>query len=240
MIRVLFLFWYGVGLILMLTIGVPKALSFSNGMFLVLFAVYAASIEGKLGERATVRWRRIALVGLLTFGIEWAGVQTGWPFGEYAYTSVLGFKVGGVPFTIACAWVGVLLTAILLARGRSKWGRALQAGMWTVFFDLVLDPVAYARQFWIWQGEGGYYGVPASNFISWFLISASLSLFFPVRDVPVPVYREAVRLTQLMLLMFGLLGLKEGLYVPMQVALAGALVAEGVLRYDSSSKKQMV
>lgn len=240
MIRLLFIFWYGVGLILMLTIGVPEALSFSNGLFLVIFAIYAMHIEGKLGEPTSVRWWRVALVGLLTFFIEWVGIRTGWPFGSYKYTSVLGLLVAGVPLTIACAWVGVLLNATLLARGRSRWARVLQAGMWTVIFDLVLDPVAYARQFWIWQGEGGYYGVPVSNFVSWFLISAVLSLFFPFRDVPVPIRREAVRLTQLMLLMFGLLGLKEGLYVPLLVALTGALLAEGVLRYDFGPKKRMV
>lgn len=240
MMRILFIFWYSVGIILMMTIGVPKALAFSNGLFLVIFALYAMNIEKNLGEPASLRWGRVAIVGLLTFLIEWIGVQTSWPFGSYAYTSVLGMVVVGVPLTIACAWVGVLLNAMLLARGNSKWLRALQAGMWTVIFDLVLDPVAYARKFWIWEGEGGYFGVPVSNFVSWFLISAVLSFFFPVRNITMPVRREAVRLAQLMLLMFGLLGLKEGLYVPMLVAVMGSLLAEGVLRYDNSSKNRMV
>lgn len=241
MLRIVFLFWYVIGLLLMLTVGVPAPLAFSNGLFLVFFALYAIDIEGRMGERAGSRWLRVAVVGLFTFGVEWLSVKTGWPFGSYNYSSILGIQLGGVPLTIACAWVGVLLSAIMLAQGQSRWIRALQAGIWTVAFDLVLDPVAFARGFWTWEGEGLYFGVPLTNFIAWFILSAGLSLMFPTRLVPHKVRKEAVRLSQLMLLMFGILGLKEGMFVPMIVAVVATAAAEGtVMRYDTSSQKQAV
>ncbi|MBD2848231.1 carotenoid biosynthesis protein [Paenibacillus sp. IB182496] len=231
--RRVFYFWYAVGLILMLTVGVPSWLGFANGLFLLFFALYTLNVEGRLGEPRHARWPRAALIGLATFLVEWLGVRTGWPFGEYAYTPLLGWGVGGVPLTIACAWVGVVLLAALVSESGSRWLRALLTGVWTVVFDLVLDPVAFAREFWIWgDGHGGgYFGVPIVNFVSWFVLSASLSLLLPVRMMTLAVRREAVRLLQLMLLMFGLLGAKEGLYIPLAVALIGMLAAEGVLRY---------
>ncbi|WP_099520939.1 carotenoid biosynthesis protein [Paenibacillus sp. BIHB 4019] len=241
MMRKLFLFWYAVGILLMLTIGVPAPLAFSNGLFLVFYAMYAVSLEQGLRERTYWGWGRIALVGLSTFGVEWLSVTTGWPFGEYSYTPVLGFLLGSVPVTIACAWVGVFLNGMLLARGSNRWLRALQIGLFTVTLDLVLDPVSYARGYWLWEGDGAYFGIPATNFISWFMISAALSLLFPARETTYAVRREAARLGQLMLLMFGVLGMKEGLYVPMLIAAAASAVLEGaVIRYHYIAKEQVV
>lgn len=227
----LFVFWYMVGLLLMLTVGVPDWLAFSNGLFLVFFACCALDIERQLGEKRVIRWGRAFAAGLLTFSVEWLGVATGWPFGSYHYTAVLGFSLGGVPLTIAFAWVGVIVTAVLLSDSGNKWIRALWAGLCTVIFDLVLDPVAYARGFWSWEGEGGYYGIPFTNFASWFIISFALSFLFPIRKTPFPIRRKAVRLSQMMLLMFGVLGLPERQYLPILIAVAASALLERGLRH---------
>lgn len=240
MIRYLFIFWYCIGLILMLTIGVPTWLSFSNGLFLVFFALYAIHIEGMMGEERRRSWSRIMLVGVLTFAVEWLGVTMGWPFGDYKYTSLLGISLGGVPLAIFCAWIGVIVTVMRMTAFSNRWTRALHTGLWTVVFDLVLDPVAFARQFWIWHEPGDFYGIPAANFISWFVISAAISFLFPLREVSANVRIEAVRLTQMMLFMFGLLGAKEGLMMPFIIALAAIVVAEGAGRIDRIRLKQVV
>ncbi|MHA7962602.1 carotenoid biosynthesis protein [Paenibacillus sp. CAU 1782] len=232
----LFVFWYVVGLLLMLTVGVPDWLAFSNGLFLVFFACCALDVERLLGEKVVIRWGRAFAAGLLTFSVEWLGVATGWPFGTYHYSSVLGFSLGGVPLTIAFAWAGVIVTAVLLSDSGSKWLRAFWVGLCTVIFDLVLDPVAYARSFWSWEGDGGYYGIPFSNFASWFLISFALSFLFPIRAVPVPVRRKAVTLSQMMLMMFGLLGIREEQYLPILIAVAASALLEGGLRYKIAKR----
>ncbi|MHA6482453.1 carotenoid biosynthesis protein [Paenibacillus sp. strain BS8-2] len=239
-IRYVFWFWYAVGLLLMLTSGVPEWLAFSNGLFLLFYSVYALEVEAGLGEPRGRRLMRAAVVAGATFLIEYIGVSTGWPFGEYVYTPVLGFAAGGVPLSIACAWVGVILNVMLVAEQASRLGRAFMTGLWVLAFDLVLDPVAYARDFWRWEHEGGFFGVPVVNFVSWFVIAFVMSFAFPVRVVPYPVRRRAVRLLQTMLLMFGLLGLKEGLSVPLLIAVASAVAAEGVLRFDHARSKRTV
>ncbi|MEI7024183.1 carotenoid biosynthesis protein [Paenibacillus sp. y28] len=224
----------------MLTSGVPEWLSFSNGLFLVFFVLYALSLQFNPGEARWSTMLPILLVGVFTYGIEWIGVKYGWPFGSYVYTDVLGFAAGGVPFGIPCAWIGILITVVRMLSTTNRWLRALYTGGCTVVFDLVLDPVAFAREFWLWQEPGFFYGVPASNFISWFFIAALLSLLFPVEAVTRKTQLACVRLLQAMLLMFGLLAVKEGLVIPGLIALAGIAMAEGGLRFDRSGYKPMV
>lgn len=240
MLRRLFYGWYGVGLALMLTVGVPPWLAFSNGLFLVFYALYALELERRLGGSARVAWLRAFAIGCVTFAMEALGVRYGWPFGEYAYTAVLGFSLQGVPLAIACAWVGVLLNALLLSPASGRVCRALLTGLWLLALDLVLDPVADARALWVWSGEGGYYGVPFSNFASWFALSAALSLLFPIRPVPAALRREALRLMQSMLLMFGLLAWKEGMTLPLLIAALIILLAEGGQRYDACQNQSLV
>lgn len=226
----------------MLTVGVPSALSFSNGLFLVFFTVYALSIESKLEKSPRAMYGRALAVGILTFVIERIGVVTGFPFGGYAYTPILGIRFVGVPLTIALAWVGILTIAVLLSASSTRLGRAFETGCWTVLLDLVLDPVAHARQFWLW-GEGAgmtFYGVPLQNFVSWFLIAASASLLYPLRHVPTDIRREAARLMQLMLLMFGLLALREGLTAAFAIALAGIAGMEGAFRHAARNEQRLV
>ena len=57
---------------------------------------------------------RAAIVGVLTFTVEWVGITTDFPFGAYDYYPTLGFLVAGVPLTIAFAWVGVFLNSLFI------------------------------------------------------------------------------------------------------------------------------
>lgn len=256
-LRMAFVCWYSCGLVLMLTIGVPSWLLFSNGLFLVLYAVYALQIEAELGEPAGLRIVRAIGIGGAAFLAEWIGVASGKPFGTYSYTSELGFLVGGVPITMTCAWVGVVTSAVMLAEGSgSRAIRAVKAGLWTVALDLVLDPVAFARGFWIWGNHGGasaggesglgslagmsYYGIPFANFASWFCLTALLSFCYPLRGTGTAARTENVRLMQLMLLMFGLLGMKAGQAMPPILAAAACLILERKVRRDPRSQKLVV
>ena len=258
--RILFWFWYAVGAALLLIWTVPESLGFSNGLFLVFYALYAAYVLFKgqssshMSDRSVIFGRGMnarrfwqlplvrftaAMAGIWTGGMaaEWAGVHTGHLFGSYAYSPILGPLMWGVPVTLGFAWIGVVCNALLLTRetgGRRLPGmllRGLQTAVWAVLLDLVLDPVAQARGFWDWGYDGGWYGVPLSNFTGWFVIGALLSLL--VKPVPVPyaARREGTRLYQGMLVLFGLLGLKEGLPGAAVIGLAAILLSEGSLRY---------
>ncbi|ANE47252.1 hypothetical protein SY83_14345 [Paenibacillus swuensis] len=245
--RKLFWGWYAIGLGLMLFYHVPGPLQFANGLFLLFYAAYALWIgKDYYSTHPFMGWRIVALI-VLTYALEYCGTVTGFPFGPYEYTPLLGFAPVKVPIAISSAWVGVMASALALSRARSVAMRAVEVGVYAVLFDLVLDPVAAARGFWNWQTEGWswvYYGVPLQNFAGWFAAAALLSLLFPMKrrnDFTTSSKREALRLYQAMLLMFGLLAMKEGMLLPGALSVVFCLVAEGVQQYGySSSKKQAV
>jgi uncharacterized membrane protein len=219
-------------------------------------------LEHRLGGSAIASAGRAALVGTVTYVLEWVGTETGYPFGHYDYSATLRFWDGGVPLAIGFAWIGVMSSGVLLSRAATRSGRALQVGLLGLLLDLTLDPVAFQQQFWLWSEEGAvgaYYGVPLQNFAAWFVTAALLSFLYPHKParssrpdgqagnqptplsaMAEPVYREAVRLYQGMHLLFGLLACKAGLWGPFATAVVVIAVFEGRLRYAQSSQKQTV
>jgi uncharacterized membrane protein len=134
-----------------------------------------------------------AAIGGLLFALgvslEYVGVLTGVPFGQYTYTGVLIPQLpGGVPPAIGFAWLMIVVSGLFTARlmlriGRphsasaivatSTLGAALAVGL-----DLLLEPVAYhVKRYWLWEGtSGGYYGVPWSNFVTWFVTALAMNV----------------------------------------------------------------
>jgi putative membrane protein len=116
---------------------------------------------------------------LLSLGAELIGTGTGWPFGNYEYTSFLGAKVlDRVPFTIPLSWFYMGLVSYILGRElvkrrggwRSWW--SLAVGVWLLTaWDLVLDPAmadpSLRIQFWTWHVTGPYFGMPIQNLAGW-------------------------------------------------------------------------
>jgi putative membrane protein len=110
------------------------------------------------------------------------GTGTGWPFGNYEYTSGLGYKVlGRVPFTIPLSWFYVGFASYLLINRLAEHRLPKYQGLLAVLggaylltvWDLVLDPAmaheSLAIQFWTWFETGPYFGMPVKNFIGWAL-----------------------------------------------------------------------
>lgn len=91
---------------------VPAWLQFANGIFLVLYACCVIEIGRNIYGAWSFVIVRAAIVGVLTFTVEWVGITTDFPFGAYDYYPTLGFLVAGVPLTIAFAWVGVFLNSL--------------------------------------------------------------------------------------------------------------------------------
>ncbi len=131
-----------------------------------------------IGPRKTGLFFVVSTV--LSLGSELIGTTTGFPFGNYAYTDFLGYKIlGHVPYTIPLSWFYLGLTAYLLGaaivsslgwRRRTFWSLAL--GVWFLTaWDLVLDPAMAAPnlavKFWEWNIEGPYFGMPLQNLVGW-------------------------------------------------------------------------
>ncbi|MFK0524868.1 carotenoid biosynthesis protein [Paenibacillus illinoisensis] len=255
MIQGLYWAWYIIGATLMLTIGVPEQLSFSNGLFLVFYALYVVELiyQGRrrngMSDQSVIwkqpgLWVSSAILWLGGMGIEWIGVHTNWPFGEYGYSDFFGIHLFSVPVTLGFAWIAVVGNSALLSGGGSTWKgkliRAIKTGFWAILLDLVLDPVAHARGFWHWEAPGGFYGVPWTNYISWFIMGAFLSLFLPAIPAERSSLLRAKWLYQLFILLFGLLAWKEGITGSFIIALVGMLLAEGSWFYDSRRKIKIV
>ncbi len=128
---------------------------------------------------AALGWRRTLIFFGLACGLSLAseliGTGTGYPFGNYEYTTGLGFKIlARVPFSIPLSWFYMGLASFILggtlARWHPVWSVALGAYFLTVW-DLVLDPAmahpGLALTFWVWHQSGPYFGMPVQNFVGW-------------------------------------------------------------------------
>jgi putative membrane protein len=200
----LFWFWYAAGLLLMLTYHVPKPLAFANGFFLVLYATYGFLLYPKKHP-----WLAL-LIALLAFGTEWLGVHTGFPFGHYHYDPSLGILLDGVPFTIALAWVGIAWNTALIAQTRTRAWRAIQIAALATALDLVLDPVAVQRRWWIWDEVTSptWFGIPYTNYIGWFVVFFLFGLLLPKIRKDHKRQKKAVLLYTAMLVFFISLAIK--------------------------------
>ena len=119
------------------------------------------------------------------FIAEYFGVSYGFLFGRYVYTGTLQPLLLGVPLVMACAWMILFayVKQMLLPFKLSKLTEMTISGVWMVAIDLLIDPLAANRLgYWRWIETGAYYGVPARNFLGWFLVS--FMIFGIVRQHP--------------------------------------------------------
>jgi len=164
----------------------------ANGQQVYNFGIkYAGSLHILLGAttmlvfglRYVDRRKTLTFFGVttaLSLSIELVGTGTGWPFGPYAYTDGLGYKVlGRVPYSIPLSWfymgfTAYVLASIIVQTRQIRWPAftSVALGAWLLTaWDLVLDPAMASKSltlhFWMWPNSGPYFGMPVSNFIGW-------------------------------------------------------------------------
>jgi putative membrane protein len=160
----------------------PEPLAF-NGLLILLGTAVMRSplVVGLL--RATDR-RAATGVGLLilySYAVEYVGVHTGVPYGEFFYGVDLGPTVLGVPLGLPIFFVPIVMNAYLLCvlllgdRARVAAVRLLTVIAAVVTMDVVLDPGAVALGFWVYPNGGVFYGVPLSNYAGW-ILSATVAV----------------------------------------------------------------
>lgn len=140
---------------------------------------------------------------------ESLSLHTGFPFGHYYFTGVMGPQLFHLPVLLVLAYIGmgyaswVIGLAILgvpAAGARVSRTRfvalPLVSSFLMVAWDLAMDPVwATVGRAWIWQDGGGYFGVPLSNFLGWYLTVFIIYLLFALylrrRELPSHALRDA-------------------------------------------------
>ncbi len=113
--------------------------------------------------------------------VENVGVRTGFPFGSYYFTDLMGPKLFAVPVQLGLAYLGMAYLSWTLARvilgnmrspvtGSRTVTLPLIAAFIMVAWDFSQDPVwSTVLHLWIWPQGGVYFGVPVSNFLGWYL-----------------------------------------------------------------------
>jgi uncharacterized membrane protein len=133
------------------------------------------------GER--LGWKNAMLLLAFVFGVsllfESVGVATGLVYGPYHYTAKLGPKfLGLVPYLIAVAWYMMMYPSFIIAEWLipSLWTGAKRllsvaaiGALIMTAWDVVMDPIMVAANYWVWEVQGAFFGVPLQNYWGWWL-----------------------------------------------------------------------
>lgn len=129
-------------------------------------------------------WRGILVFSgicvLVGNAIENIGIATGFPFGHYQFSAVMGPKLLSVPILLGLAYIGLAYVSWTLARiligNRSQRLARLDilklpalAALIMASWDLAQDPVwSTFLHAWVWRDGGPWFGVPLSNYAGWY------------------------------------------------------------------------
>lgn len=132
---------------------------------LVVSAIILLSQSCSTRARLSAAFALIYLIGL---AVEILGVQTGLPFGEYAYGNALGPQLLGAPLVIGVLWFMLSYAFYIVSQGLGPpWSRVfISSGLMTLM-DVLIEPIAVKLHYWAWASDT----VPVANYISWFMIS---------------------------------------------------------------------
>lgn len=141
-----------------------------------------------------------------TLLIEIIGSGTGFPFGNYHYTTLLQPQIGHVPIIIPLAWLMMLPAAWAVAKRfqTSRLRFALVSALAMTAWDLLLDPQMVSWQLWVWDQPGVYFGIPLSNYVGWLLTSFIISFVLWPGKRPLPTILVAIYAVTWALEMMGL------------------------------------
>ncbi len=140
-----------------------------------------ALLHGSLAWRA----RGVLLFAGIGFVVgnsfENLSILTGFPFGHYYFTGVMGPKLFQVPVTLGLAYLGIGYLAFVIGcllvsgpaaplSGRGVFLAPLVAALAMVAWDASMEPVwSTVLRCWVWRDGGVYFGAPLSNFLGWYL-----------------------------------------------------------------------
>lgn len=133
----------------------------------ILYFIYQRHRDPRL-----LWWVGITYVG--TFFVEVAGVATGRIFGVYHYGATMWIQWLDVPLVIALNWTLLILATNDLAVRwiKSPWVAAIFASALIALYDICIEPVAIALDYWQWAGES----IPVQNYVAWSLVALAFSL----------------------------------------------------------------
>ena len=159
--------------------------------YVTIFFVIAGALLMLVHALLSYGFKYFAIFGSVTFIfsllVEILGSKTGWPFGTYAYSDSLGFKVAGVPIIVPLAWIMMAHPVLIAARKTFPNWAFLYGGAGLMVWDLFLDPQMVSVGKWTWEVVGPHVPyqpeIPLSNTAGWLFagmgLMALLNLILP-------------------------------------------------------------
>jgi uncharacterized membrane protein len=114
---------------------------------------------------------------------ESLSLRTGFPFGHYGFTNLMGPKLFQLPLLLVVAYLGIGYCSWVLSllitgsqnrpfAGAKVVGVPLLASLIMLTWDLSMEAIwSTVDRAWIWRDGGFFFGVPFSNFLGWFFTS---------------------------------------------------------------------
>jgi uncharacterized membrane protein len=153
-------------------------------LLIVVLHVIPPAVFALVHGSILYRFRGVLVFTALCLGVagftESLSLRTGWPFGSYYFTDVMGPKISGLPILLVLAYLGMAYCSWLLSLLIVGYRKPIM-GLRTVIVPLLASFVMLAwdlsteadwstvDQAWIWRNGGPYFGVPLTNFIGWYL-----------------------------------------------------------------------
>lgn len=136
---------------------------------IILFSAHAS----KMLPKEFGYWFFVYTFGFL---IEMLGTNSGWPFGSYEYSEVLGPAIFNTPFLIGLNWLSLLycFNYGFFNLGINRYWIPLLTALSMTLFDFFIEPVAIDLNFWQWANNE----IPINNYIAWFAVALLLSIPF--------------------------------------------------------------
>jgi uncharacterized membrane protein len=161
---------------LVLQFQIAAEIFFDLSFALLFFTLGQAFYE--LGFRKALVF--LLVTALVGFAAEVLGTSTGFPFGKYYYTDILGPKLLGVPEVVPLVWFVIAYLAYSMSRGVLGAGRfsllsvAALSAFGAVSWDFMVDPMFSSYGYWVWTGQylplPKLEGIPLTNFVGWFVL----------------------------------------------------------------------
>ena len=218
-------------------------------------------VLGALAGLSFLAWaigasRALAVFGLsfvISLASELAGTSSGFPFGVYGYSSLLGYRIAAlVPFNIPTSWFYMLVASlaicgrILPARDNSasRWWWSLVAALVLTAWDVSMDPAMVKTAHWLWNvpdlsgrsaleqfiGTPIFFGMPLTNWLGWLLTGIIVARVM-LAVVPPSDWNARVSPSRFPLVLYGVNGLLPiAICFRQNMALAGVLgtIAMGI------------
>ena len=165
---------------------------------------------------------------------ESLGLRTGFPFGHYFFTGLMGPKIFDLPVLLVIAYLGIgycswVLALLILGYSDKPLSGARVVALpllasaimvaWDVSMDSIWSSLDHA---WVWLDGGSYFGVPISNFFGWcltaFLFYQAFALY--LRANPAQVRPMQPALMRAPIVVYGICALgnllvfRKGLFPP--------------------------